>query len=112
MSELKQHLEENENLPVLEPYPDYHKQVCELVQNADLAILLSDYEKRCLEHLGALGDMPHHIVRNPVEIGGFASGNAALVTDLLGTDRYFLQIGRIEVRKNQLLLAECARRLG
>ena len=112
MSELKQHLEENENLPVLEPYPDYHKQVCELVQKADLAILLSDYEKRCLEHLGALGDMPHHIVRNPVEIGGFASGNAALVTDLLGTDRYFLQIGRIEVRKNQLLLAECARRLG
>ena len=39
------------------------------MQKADLAILLSDYEKRCLEHLGALGDMPHHIVKT-VEIGG------------------------------------------
>ncbi|WP_336269499.1 glycosyltransferase [Vreelandella arctica] len=99
------------NLPIREIFPGYHKQVAACTKMADHIICLSEYELKCLQYLDAINDN-HSIVRNPVDSDRFNKSSETLFKQQYGLDEYILCVGRIEPRKNQLMVAEAARRLG
>lgn len=101
---------EEPNLPLREPHAGYHARVRACVANADFLIHLSEYEKRCLEHIGAVAERSA-IVRNPVDGFGFANADPSLFAGKYGLEDYILCVGRIEPRKNQLVLAHAAKTL-
>lgn len=105
-------LECQPNLPVLEPYPGYKEQVRRTVRQADHVVLLSHFERRCLDFLGCLEADKTSLVRNPVNADLFYGVDRELFRTTYGLSKYVLQVGRIETRKNQLLVAEACRRLG
>jgi glycosyltransferase involved in cell wall biosynthesis len=99
------------NLPIREPFKGFHARVRACIAQADEVIFLSEYERGCLEYLGA-EPRSSSLIRNPVDAGAFAAADPALFAEKLGLDGYVLCVGRIEPRKNQLLLAHAARTLG
>jgi glycosyltransferase involved in cell wall biosynthesis len=97
--------------PTKEPSPGYHSLVRAAVAVADRLILLSDYERSALAAIGA--DVSRAtIVRNAVDAPRFAAGDPSLFAEAFGVQNYVLCVGRIEARKNQLLVAYAARQLG
>lgn len=111
LAEICEDLDNQPNLPVFEPYPGYHEQVRQIVKQADHVILLSEFERRCLDFLGATNSENTSIVHNPVNSDLFDDVDIDLFRKTYGLQTYVLQLGRIESRKNQLLVAEAARRL-
>lgn len=102
---------EEPNLPIREPFEGYHDRVRACVDSADEIIFLSDYEKRCIEYLGARPKSAS-LVHNPVDAEKFAKADPNLFASTYELDDYILCVGRIEARKNQLVLAHAARSLG
>lgn len=90
---------------------DYPALVREMVSLADHLILLSDCERAHLERIG-VGDTQWSLVRNGVDVELFATATPDLARDWLGVSEYVLCAGRIEPRKNQLLLTEALRETG
>lgn len=104
-------LAQEENLPISEPYEGFHAEVRNCTSMADHLILLSEHEKRCLEHIGAL-TQPFSMVTNPVDWTQFDCVSPELFREQFGLGDYVLCVGRIETRKNQALVAAACRRLG
>ena len=102
---------EEPNLPIREPFEGYHDRVRACVDNADEIIFLSGYERRCIEYLGARPKSAN-LVYNPVDAEKFANADPELFAKTHQLDDYILCVGRIEPRKNQLILAHAARTLG
>ena len=96
--------------PSGEPYAGYHSRVLACIEAADQVICLSDYEQRCLVHLGA-DQQKLNVVTNPVDGLWFGAGDAEAFRSRFGVEDYILSVGRIESRKNQLALAHVASRL-
>lgn len=107
---IAQEIEEEDNLPIREPYPGYHARVRACIAASDHVICLSDYEKRCLDHIGAKMKS-WSLVRNGVDGNKFGRADPSLFAKTYGLENYILCVGRIEPRKNQLVLAHAARRL-
>lgn len=100
-----------ENVPTIEPFDGYHAKVRMCVGSADAVIYLSDYERKCLEYIGA-EPRQSSIVKNPVDVNSFTGADPDLFRRMYGLDDYILCVGRIEHRKNQLMLAHAARTIG
>ncbi len=99
------------NLPIREIFPGYHSQVAACTNLADHVVCLSKYEVKCLKHIGAL-PKNYSVVENPVDSNRFDRADADLFKSKYNIDEYILCVGRIEPRKNQLMVAEAAKRLG
>ncbi|MEM9530711.1 MAG: glycosyltransferase [Pseudomonadota bacterium] len=93
-----------------EPVPGYFGRIRRMLSLADHVICLSEREQKWLEALG-LDPARSSIVRNPVEADRFTGADPELFRQHQQLDRYILCVGRIEPRKNQLLLALAAREL-
>lgn len=87
-----------------EPSPDYAERLREIGALSDGFIFLSEKEKALSAAFGTLPPV-HRVVRNPVDAEKFGSGDPALFREEFGLEDYVLTVGRIESRKNQLLLA-------
>ncbi len=90
--------------------PGYHAMVRQIVDLSDHLIALSRYE---MEHLWKLGIAPRAftMVRNAADPHQFQSATGELFARKYGVRDYVLCIGRIERRKNQLMLAHALRDL-
>ncbi len=95
---------------VREAIPGYHAKVRHCVSLADHVVTLSEHEEACLRAIGAHHDSIQ-LIRNAVDVGDFQDAAPGLFADRYKLDRYILCVGRIEPRKNQLLLAYAARKL-
>lgn len=111
LSEIASELRSEPNLPVREPFESYHDRVRVCVESADHVIYLSDYERRCIEHIGAT-PRATTLVRNPVDADAFTNADPELFANRFELDDYILCVGRIEPRKNQLILAHAAKTMG
>lgn len=100
-----------------EPVPGYHAMVRAMLEMADHVIFLSQAERDALAQIGAVvEDARASLVPNPVDADLWQRAGAALfrdiyLSDLPGPYEYVLCVGRIEPRKNQLLLAHVMRDL-
>ncbi len=97
-----------------EPVPGYHAMLREMVALSDHLILLSPHERDLLAGLGILPEGRSSIVKNPVDCTIWQRHDPDLfrTTHLHGDPSpYVLTLGRIEPRKNQLLLARAMRGL-
>lgn len=102
-----------------QPTPGFAGKLRDIVSEADRIILLSSYEKTLLEeYCGPI----HHgaVLRNPVDASFFCPGQcedtsmAERLEAEFGIDpgaEFMLSVGRVEVRKNQLMKAAIAREL-
>ncbi|GGI86124.1 hypothetical protein GCM10007973_23360 [Polymorphobacter multimanifer] len=90
--------------PPVEPEPGYHDMVREIADLSDGLIFLSEAERRVFRRTVGETDTPEFLVRNPVDAAYFSGGNPDLFRDAYGLRDYVLCIGRIEPRKNQLML--------
>lgn len=94
-----------------EAMPGYHAKVREMLDLADHVIFLSQLERNALAEIGAVvEDARASYVPNPVDSDAWQGNDPKLFRDtylqgLIGPQDYVLCIGRIEERKNQLLLA-------
>ena len=91
-----------------ETIPGYFAQVKKMVELADHVILLSNKERQLLEAAGAELKSAS-IVRNPVNIEVFKDADPSLFQTQYGVKDYVLCVGRIEDRKNQLMLVHALR---
>jgi len=100
-----------------EPVAGYHAMVRAMLDMADHVIFLSQAEREALEEIGAsVEDDRASLVPNPVDAKLWQAGEPDLfretyLADLPGPQDYVLCVGRIEPRKNQLLLARALRDL-
>lgn len=79
-------------------------QIRAILAKVDHVIFLSEHERRLFEQL----DLPVRestIVHNPVQSELYAAASPELFTTAYGVENYVLCVGRLEPRKNQLLLA-------
>ncbi len=90
--------------------PGYHAMVKQIVGLSNHLIALSNYE---MEHLWKLGIAPRAftLVPNGADPHQFQSATGELFANTYGIKDYVLCIGRIEVRKNQLMLSHALRDL-
>jgi glycosyltransferase involved in cell wall biosynthesis len=89
---------------VEEQFPGYNSMIGHLVNEADHLVFLSDYERRVLGT--AIGrSLSGTLVHNPVDAPKFSNADPTLFQHHVGLKDYVLCVGRIEPRKNQLLLA-------
>ena len=99
----------------LEILPGYHAQVREMLSLADHVIFLSAVERAALAAIGAeVPDTRASLIHNPVDAALWQGGDPDLFrAAFLPEDPrdYVLCVGRIEPRKNQLLLAQALRGL-
>lgn len=102
---------------LFEPLAGYNAMVRAMLDMADHVIFLSQAERDMLEELGAkVEDSRASLVPNPVDVTLWQTGDPALfrnayLKDLSGPQEYVICVGRIEERKNQLLLARAMRDL-
>jgi len=95
-----------------EPLGGYHARVGSMLELADHVVCLSRTERELLARYG-LDKRRTSIVLNPVESTRFSpAGGTGVFAREAGLDRFVLCVGRIETRKNQLLLAAACRELG
>ena len=99
------------NLPFSEVIPGFHSLINQQIALSDGIIFLGEHEKKCLEHIvPSLANKPSCLIRNTT--GSIFHGEFVrdqFVSNKLGIEDYILCVGRIEPRKNQLLLALVAR---
>lgn len=110
LAALKAEIIESDSRPPAEPMAGYANKLDACLQAADHVIFLSEHGKRCVNELVGF-DGPSSIVRNPVNASRFAGADPDLFRNTYKLDQYILCVGRIEARKNQLLLAYAAREL-
>ena len=91
-----------------ETIPGYFAKVKKMVELADHVILLSNKERQLLEAAGA-ELKSSSIVRNPVNIEVFKDADPSLFQTQYNVKDYVLCVGRIEDRKNQLMLVHALR---
>lgn len=108
-----------------QPTPGFAAKLAEILGQVDLTVFLSRFEQALAADLGACPRRAE-ILHNPVDCRFFAplpagedtgteaeTALSARMQDLIGLDPgtpFLLSVGRIEVRKNQLAVAEIARR--
>lgn len=98
-----------------EAIPGYNAMVRRMLDMADHVVFLSSAEREALERIGArIEDSRASLIRNPVEASLWREGDPALfrktyLDGLVGPGDYVICVGRIEERKNQLLLARAMR---
>ena len=98
-----------------EPVSGYHAMVREMIDLSDHVIFLSEAERYALEEIGAVvHEKKATLVRNPVNVDFWRDGDGEMFRKThLGThpelSKYVICVGRIEPRKNQLLLARVLR---
>jgi len=113
--EALEHLEGRDRLSEL--VPGYHAMVRAMLDMADHVIFLSQAERDALEEIGArVEDSRASLIPNPVDADLWQTGDPALfretyLKDMPAAQDYVLCVGRIEPRKNQLLLARAMRDL-
>ncbi|MGO4682106.1 glycosyltransferase [Hyphomicrobium sp. 2TAF46] len=88
-----------------EAAPGHHAYVREMVRLADQVICLSEHEQRALRRIGADVEIST-IVRNPVDADRFGQADPSIFADAFGFKDYVVCVGRIESRKNQLMLIQ------
>ncbi|MHB1162754.1 MAG: glycosyltransferase, partial [Chloroflexota bacterium] len=96
---------------VLEIEPGYFASVKELVNLADHLIALGEREMRKLWATG-VEPRPYTLVRNATEFDRFAKASAEPFVARYGVKDYVLCVGRLEHRKNQLLLVQALKDTG
>ena len=96
---------------VSDPVPGYRGVVREISELSDAIIFLSEKEKANFIRWGGRGDTGT-IVRNPVSSQSIQDADGRLFQEQFGLSEYVLCVGRIEPRKNQLLLAHALRGTG
>ncbi|MEO1554816.1 MAG: glycosyltransferase [Pseudomonadota bacterium] len=98
-----------------EPLPGFHAIVRALLELADHVIFLSVTERAALEAIGArVDDDRASVIANPVDAALWSDNNpdlfrAKYLSHLAPGQDYVVCVGRIEERKNQLLLAHALR---
>jgi len=110
LAALKAEIIESDSRPPVEPMPGYANKLDACLEASDHVIFLSEHGKRCVSELVGF-DGPSSIVRNPVDASRFADADPDLFRKAYNLDQYILCVGRIEARKNQLMLAYVARDL-
>lgn len=88
-----------------EIFPGYLNQVREMLQLSDYLITLSNYEQNCLKAVSPQLP-PCSLVRNAAESAQLSGISGDLFTSEYGVRDYVLCVGRIERRKNQLMLLQ------
>ena len=91
-----------------ESIPGYFAKIKKMVELADHVILLSNKERQLLEAAGA-ELKSSSIVRNPVDVEVFKDADPSLFQTQYNVKDYVLCVGRIEDRKNQLMLVHALR---
>lgn len=94
-----------------EPFGNYLDQLRKVALKANHFIFLSEKERENFLGIGVSSDTPYSIVRNAANILDSSTVAEDFVKEKLGLDRFVVHVGRIEPRKNQLVLAEACRRL-
>jgi glycosyltransferase involved in cell wall biosynthesis len=94
-----------------EPEPGYIDSLREIAELSSAFIFLSEREQLLARKL--LSHLPEQstIIHNPVDSKLFAAGDPELFRQKYGLNDYVLCVGRIEHRKNQLMLAAAIREL-
>lgn len=83
--------------------PGYFNQVREMLELSDHLIVLSNFEKNCLRTI--VPQLPQHsLVRNAADSPQLSGITGELFASTYGVRDYILCVGRIERRKNQLML--------
>lgn len=95
----------SETIRPFDPEPGYIASLCHIAENVDAFIFLSQRERVLFETLTGRLPPNAHIVHNPVDATQFDGVSIDLFRDTYGLSDYVLCVGRIEHRKNQLLLA-------
>lgn len=98
-------------VPSIEIAPGYHEAISYIAKMADRLIFLSMYEKNCLEFIGVDVNQTGSIIYNPYPRTIPKPQNNVEILRELQLDVYVVCVGRIETRKNQLLVAEACKRL-
>jgi glycosyltransferase involved in cell wall biosynthesis len=91
-----------------EPELGYHALVREIVALTDHTIFLSEHERALMARIGAVPEAGS-VVRNPVDAERFVEADPSLFGKAFGIQDYVLCIGRLESRKNQLVLLQALR---
>jgi len=89
----------------------FYGTVREMLARADHVIFLSEFERSRLEEIGATTEHGT-LVRNPVDTELWEAGDPSLFRDAYGVSDYVLCVGRLESRKNQLMLLHALRGTG
>ena len=114
---------ENLNESILELYSNYRSDDINtgshhemdamryIVSHSDGIVYLSEFEKELMHRLGA-GNPKECIIRNPINIANWKDANPDLFYNEYGVKDFVLCVGRIEPRKNQLMLILALRDTG
>ena len=89
----------------------YLNQVKHIGDRADYLIFLSEKERDAFSRAGVSPGIPQSIIRNATNIIDSSKAPEGFAHEHLQLDNFVVQVGRIETRKNQLVLAEACRRL-
>lgn len=95
-----------------EPEPGFLDALREVAERSSAFIFLSEHEQALAARLSPRLPPLQRIVHNPVDAAAFADADPTLFRKAHGLQDYVLCVGRVERRKNQLLLALAARELG
>lgn len=94
-----------------EPYSGFFHEVRKLVETADHLICLSEHERDALRAIGA--DVSRStVIQNPVDCSLYAKSSPELFQKTFGVSDYVLCVGRIEPRKNQIMLLHALKEAG
>lgn len=87
-----------------EAFPGHFDTIRDIVSKTDHIIFLSEHERKLFEAI----DIPvpdFSIIHNPVDSEVYACADPAFFAEKYGIKDYILCVGRLEARKNQLMLA-------
>lgn len=87
-----------------DPFPGYLDSIAEMVSLLDALISLSELERKFLAQVASLPE-DTRIIRNGIEVEQYIEADSKIFTEATGLTDYILCVGRIEDRKNQLLLS-------
>ncbi len=91
--------------PPVDFEPGYTAALRAINEIAAATVFLSDKERRLYERLVGTPPANSFLVRNPVDASRFEGADPDLFRKTYGLDDYVLCVGRLEHRKNQLMLA-------
>jgi len=100
-----------------EVIPGHHAMIRQMLDMVDHVVFLSTAERDALAHIGAsVDDARSSLVHNPVDADLWQDGDPQLfhqtfIANTPGPQDYVICVGRIEERKNQLMLARALRDL-
>lgn len=94
-----------------EIFPGYIRMVSEMITHVEGVIFLSNHERDLLHKRGITPALSH-LVYNAADADLFSNASPDLFTSTYGISDFVLCVGRIEQRKNQLLLLEALKDTG